>query len=67
MKSLDPHARAQLLFDEAQKLGLDAPTEDMVAEAINTAESEAILHTAGKDAHDRWYGKRLAGMDPVTE
>lgn len=33
-----PSHRAEKLFDEASRLGLDGPTEDMVAEAIADAE-----------------------------
>ena len=64
--SLRPFERAKRLFDEAERLGLQGPTEDMIAEAINTAQSEAVLHTAGSDAHTRWYDSEAAGIDAVT-
>ncbi|MBT4814343.1 MAG: hypothetical protein HON70_01515 [Lentisphaerae bacterium] len=64
--SLTPQQRAEALFDQAEKLGLDAPTEDMVAEAINMAQGEAILHAGGMDAYNLWYGREVAGIDAVT-
>lgn len=35
---MNAHERAAHLFIEAEKLGLDAPTEGMVADAIHDAE-----------------------------
>lgn len=64
--SMKPCDRAKALFDDAESLGLDGPTEEMVSEAINTAQSEAILHTAGPKAHERWYDLEFAGIDAIT-
>jgi hypothetical protein len=64
--SMTPHDRAAAVFEDAERLALEFPTLDMIAEAINTAQSEAILHTAGCDAHSRWYGREIAGIDAVT-
>jgi cytochrome c-type biogenesis protein CcmH/NrfG len=35
---MNAHERAAHLYDEAKKLGLDAPTEDMIADALRLAE-----------------------------
>lgn len=44
LKPLNGAERAHRLCIEAARLGLDAPTEGMIAEAIHTAENEAIIH-----------------------
>lgn len=39
---MNAHERAEHLFKRAEKLGMDAPTEGMVAEAIHDAECDAL-------------------------
>lgn len=39
---MNAHERAEYLFKQAEKLGLDAPTESMVADAINDAQCDAL-------------------------
>ncbi len=50
-KSLRPHERAERLFKEAEKLGMDAPTEAMVAEAIFDHEGDTIWNYEIAAAH----------------
>ena len=56
-RGLDPAARAALLEAEAQRLGLERPTEGMIQDAINTAVSDALLWVDGKSGrwHERYY------------
>jgi hypothetical protein len=54
----EPNARAAALCIEAQKLGLDAPTEGMIGDAINTAISEVLMWVGGP-WHERYYDIRL--------
>ena len=37
---MNAHERAAKLMEDAEKLGCDTPTESMIAEAINDAESD---------------------------
>ena len=53
-KGLYPAERAASLEEEAQKLGLDRPTESMIASAINDAVSDVLLWVDGTTA--RWHG-----------
>ena len=39
---MNAHERAEYLFKKAEKLGMDAPSEGMVAEAIHDAECDAL-------------------------
>jgi hypothetical protein len=50
----EPNERASALFIEAEKLGMEAPTERMVGEAINTAISEVLMWVGGP-WHERFY------------
>ena len=61
-----PYGRANGLFDAAEKLGLDGPTVDMVSEAINAAQSDAILWAGDNTKHALWYARMCAGLDPAT-
>jgi hypothetical protein len=54
----EANERAAALCVRAQKLGLDAPTEGMIGEEINTAISEVLLWV-GSDWHKRYYDLRL--------
>jgi hypothetical protein len=40
---MTPTEHARQLFEDAEKSGLDAPTEDTVSDALNTAMSNARL------------------------
>lgn len=44
LKPMNGVERAAALWSDALKMGLNAPTEGMIAEAIHIAEHEAILH-----------------------
>lgn len=66
------HDQAKQVFDEAQKLGLDAPTEDMVAEAISAACFNAVLEAGGQELLDKWLTRgvkeaRLALLEAEVE
>ena len=63
-----PARRAAALFKEAITLGMDAPSEQMVADAILSAESDMLnLHPDMPDnAAEMFYRRRLAGIDPFT-
>lgn len=39
---MNAHERAERLYKRAEKIGLDAPTDSMIAEAIHDAECDAL-------------------------
>lgn len=53
--------RAAALCIKAQKLGLDAPTEGMISEAIDASISEVLMWVGGP-WHERYYDIRLCEL-----
>lgn len=60
-KGLSPHEIAERTFNEAERLGLEVPTQAMVAAAINTAVSEVLLWVDGQKTgwHDAYYDQSI--------
>lgn len=56
---MTPHEHAAHLFDEARRNGLDAPTEDMVSDALNSA--------MGNATQDCQMALREAGFGQAAE
>lgn len=56
-EGLFPHQRAERLELEAARLGLERPTEGMIASAINDAVSDVLLWVDGRTGrwHSRYY------------
>jgi len=65
---MTPHERAEKLCQEAERLGLDGPTEGMIADAISSAEHEtyqeisknfrAIGYPSMSQSVDNWLQRK---------
>jgi len=47
--------RAEKCFDNAESLGMDTPNQSMVADAINDAEANILMHLLGPAGMGAWY------------
>jgi len=57
---VDPEVRAKSVFDKAEELGLDGPTQEMVQEAIHDAEFNALMYP-------EWTAAQHEIKWPITE
>jgi CTP:molybdopterin cytidylyltransferase MocA len=71
--ALNAHQRAAILCRRAEKLGLDAPTETMIADALNDAASNAVqdfivwMASNGLEGSAEHFEKLLEASNNPTE
>lgn len=59
---MNAHQRAERLCREAEKEGLDAPTQDMISDAIHNAEQDIVT-----DFEHRLFEKLTAVRDRLNK